>query len=319
MDFDGDGDQDVLSGSWPGEIYLFRRQADGDFAKGEILETDEGKPIKVGSASAVFAHDWDSDGDLDLLIGNIQGDVHLVANEGSREEPVFAADSKELQAGGRAISAEHGDAGPVVADWDGDGQADLLVGSGAGSVVWFRNVGTPEAPELAAGKVLVPAPGESRRAFAEGENPLQTIFSGLFGPGAAEQEATDEDEPERGTRAKIHVTDWNGDGRLDLLLGDFSMSSRTIRRGELSEEEKVAKKKAQKRYEEAMANYTKLSRRGRGKTGEERAEEEMQATDELFEAMDELEKYKLVRTEYTDHGRVWLFLRQPEGESRSGL
>ena len=34
MDLDGDGRSDILSGSWPGEIYFFRRLTDGSFAEG---------------------------------------------------------------------------------------------------------------------------------------------------------------------------------------------------------------------------------------------------------------------------------------------
>ena len=32
MDLDGDRRADLISGSWPGEIYFFRRQPDGKFA-----------------------------------------------------------------------------------------------------------------------------------------------------------------------------------------------------------------------------------------------------------------------------------------------
>ena len=84
-----------------------------------------------------------------------------------------------------------------MADWDGDGQKDLLVGAGDGSVTLFRNTGTATAPELAAGVTLVPK-------------------------GEVEYGADAPREPRRGVRAKVCATDWDGDGRLDLLLGDFA-------------------------------------------------------------------------------------------------
>ena len=37
VDFDADGRSDVISGCYPGEVYLFRRQADGAFAAGETF------------------------------------------------------------------------------------------------------------------------------------------------------------------------------------------------------------------------------------------------------------------------------------------
>ena len=90
-DLDGDGRPDILSGSWPGEIYLFRRLPDGTFPAGEPLKTAAGKPLNVGSASAPFAFDWDGDGKPDLIVGTIGGDVFLVPNVGTRERPAAGA------------------------------------------------------------------------------------------------------------------------------------------------------------------------------------------------------------------------------------
>src|SRR5262249_17623278 len=90
-----------------------------------------------------------------------------------------------------------GDAGPFAADWDGDGDLDLLVGAGDGSVSLFRNVGSSKSPKLVRAEVLVP-PGE-------------TAFRGNVPK-----------TPRRGIRSKVCAADWNGDGKLDLLVGDFA-------------------------------------------------------------------------------------------------
>ena len=50
MDFDGDGTSDLLSGSWPGELYFFKGDGKGKFAAGETLKDKDGKVIKLGSA-----------------------------------------------------------------------------------------------------------------------------------------------------------------------------------------------------------------------------------------------------------------------------
>ena len=84
-----------------------------------------------------------------------------------------------------------------MADWDGDGLADLLVGSGSGAVQWFRNSGTRTAPKLAKPVELAAAAG---REFN---------VKKLVAPA---------------TRTKPAVADWNGDGRPDLLVGDFTSS-----------------------------------------------------------------------------------------------
>ena len=43
MDIDGDGHPDLLSGSWPGELFLFRGTADHSFAAPEMLKDKSGR------------------------------------------------------------------------------------------------------------------------------------------------------------------------------------------------------------------------------------------------------------------------------------
>ena len=192
---------DLLSGSWPGEIYVFYRKANGTYAAAETLKDKNGRVIKVGSASAVAVADWDGDGDLDLVIGNIDGAVFLLTNEGSPQKPAFGA-ARRLNAKGKPVAAEGGDAGPCVADWDGDGKLDLVLGSGSGKVNWYRNIGTGKELELDAPRPLVVEAGGQFSDAASFDNPKRC-----------------------GMRSKPAVADWNGDGKADLLLGDFSYCS----------------------------------------------------------------------------------------------
>ena len=154
MDLDADGRSDIISGSWPGEIYWFRRNAHGSFAAAEKITDRDGKEINVGSAASAFFADWDADGDLDLLVGTIVGEIYLVPNEGSPKKWAFGKPQR-LTAVGKPISIPQGDAAPIAADWDDDGKLDLIVGSEEGSVVWFRNVGKPQSPELAEPETLI--------------------------------------------------------------------------------------------------------------------------------------------------------------------
>src|SRR5262249_51790432 len=88
VDLRGDGKADIISGSWPGPITLFRRTADG-FAGGETLKHEDGTPVNPANGSHVFAFDWDGDGKLDLIIGTSGGEVLFVPNVGTRDKPVF--------------------------------------------------------------------------------------------------------------------------------------------------------------------------------------------------------------------------------------
>lgn len=277
MDLTGDGKDDIISGSWPGELYIFRGGDDRTFSAPEKIRDSGGKDIKVGSASAVFASDWDADGDLDLIVGNIDGEIYLIPNEGSPEEPNFGSPEK-MKADGEAIKLTGRDSGPCVADWDGDGRKDLLSGSGDGSVVWFRNIGKEKKPELAAAEILVPRAGNHGRPD-KGDRTRRP-----------------------GTRTKLCVTDWNEDGRLDLLVGDFGYLPR-----ELTEEQKKQAEEAQKELRELSKEYTKLFRAPDGETPEEKEEREAKKQ-EMMEKIRKLSTSIPRAMEYA--GGVWVFLRK---------
>ena len=194
MDLDRDGHSDLVSGSWPGELYYFRRTEDGKFAAPVQLMGEDGKPINVGSGASVFAVDWDASGTLDLLVGNALGEVYWLP--GTSKEKMAFGPPQALMAAGEKVVVKSGEAAPVAADWDGDGKLDLVLGAEDGSVVWHRNIGTQKEPKLGAAKTLI---GESTVGWKGDDGRV---------PG------------EWGLRVKPSVVDWNGDGRLDLLLGD---------------------------------------------------------------------------------------------------
>jgi hypothetical protein len=286
VDLDGDGRTDILSGSWPGEIYFFRRTADGSFAGGVQLKGRDGKPLNVGSAASAFAADWDGDGTMDLIVGTLLGEVWLIPGEG-KGKPLAFGTPRRLEAAGAPIKVS-GDAAPAVADWDGDGKPDLIVGAEDGSVVWYRNVGTARAPRLEAARPLV------------GKSPVGWGGDDRRGP------------RDWGLRVKPCVFDWDGDGRPDLLLGDLcgGFNARPDQTAQEKEEERRANDRLpglRKRWSEAFARYRK------SKDEEER--DSLRA--ELQRLRDEIAVVQEVQTRYQpgnqSHGFVWVFLRKPAG------
>ncbi|MEN6425228.1 MAG: FG-GAP-like repeat-containing protein [Phycisphaerales bacterium] len=329
---------DILSGSWPGELFLFKGLADRSFAapvmlkdrNGELINigggireeqnmfrgageggtmilvtgtaewenTPEGtfvtyrgqrirstpeKPLATtGSASTVAPTDWDGDGDYDLIVGTIKGGVYLIPNEGTATSCALGKE-EQLQAGGQPLHVQSR-AGPCAADWDGDGDLDLLVGAEDGSVSLFRNTGSAKSPELAAAVQIV-------------------------GPGKIVYGADAPKEPHRGIRSKLCVADWNGDGRPDLLVGDCA-TQRPDR------PEPTAEKKAE--YERIQTELESLRSRSSGLQdklyGPSRVEDKdeydrlQKEWDEINEQMNSL-RSQLPR-EYETHGWVWLFLRK---------
>ena len=188
----------MISGSWPGEIYFFSRRPNGTYGAPKPLRYANGSKIRVGSATAVAVADWNQDQNLDLLVGDIGGFVHLILNEGTPKRPKFQK-AKRLKAGGKLIRVTNGHAGPTVVDWDGDKLQDLIVGTGAGDVIFYRNTQSASDPELAAGQLLIKRSSRTAKDQAEFDKPSIV-----------------------GTRTKISVADWNQDGLQDLIVGDFN-------------------------------------------------------------------------------------------------
>lgn len=309
MDFDSDGLEDILTGSYdPGELYFFKRNADKTFAKGETIKHTDGKAICIEAASTAFAVDWDQDGDLDLLVGDIMGRVHFVANESSGKELKFGK-PVTLQQGGEDINAGHGDSHPIAADWDQDGKLDLLVGSGNGEVLFLRNTGEKGKPALAEAVKLL---GEAKGAW--GEEPAKTEVA----PGA---------------RVKICVADYNGDGALDLLVGDFGMSGGGPK-PDLTDEQKKrfaeVQQEMQAQGEKMSALYQKhadAALKALGKKEEDLTDEDrLKLAEDTWKALEADPEYKKLdesgtklwqeleglSTPREDRGNVWLLAGKPK-------
>ena len=330
-DLDGDHLPDLLSGSWAGEIFFFKRNPDQTFAatvklkdkdgrtinigggmrldndnrieiignasfessedggtvivyEGERIPLAEGEGIGVGgTVSAVHAADFNGDGTLDLLVGDGRGDVYLVANVGTAMEPAFATE-RRVRADRKPLRV-NGDAAPFVCDWDGDGAIDLLVGDGQGAVWYYRNENTNDAPELAAGVVLVP--------------PRDVRF---------DREAVD--KPRRGTSARICAFDWDGDGRLDLLVGD-STDGRTAR-SETTPEEKAEQDAAREEMEIVGKRLGEIIQTLRDEQHVPDGNQRKELEEESRAASEEIRDLSMkIPQELEKHGRVWLFQRKP--------
>jgi hypothetical protein len=295
VDLDADGHDDITTGSyWPGDMFWFRGLGKGEFAKGQKLTDEEGKDLNAGKpwesekkpdmdslASVPFFVDWDGDGDLDLLAGNIAGRVIRIENAGTRQKAVFGTERSPVEAGGKVLQVGGGDSGPVCADWDGDGLWDLVVGAGDGSVVWCRNTGKAGSPEFAAPVALVPANEQGFTPIPVGEEPK--------GPGL---------------RTKVHVADFDGDGQVDLLVGGYVQQAlpapeQERRRDELREQRTALQKEMQKLYrtDEEPVDATVAAER-------KRVSEEMQ---KIWKELRPLEQQN------EPHGYVWVYPRKKAG------
>ncbi|WP_338761462.1 FG-GAP-like repeat-containing protein [Bernardetia sp. ABR2-2B] len=158
VDFDGDGDIDVVSGSGgiPGgdEIRFFENLGTNT---SPLWSAPVAAPNGL-SGAALFAAfggsnyapsfaDIDNDGDLDAFIGTFNSGILYQENVGTATAPNYAA------AIANPFGATTGAAlliAPTFVDIDGDGDQDMFVGEVFNDIFFFENTGTASAPAFAA-------------------------------------------------------------------------------------------------------------------------------------------------------------------------
>jgi hypothetical protein len=181
-------------------------KGDGTFRKAEVLKGSDGKPLIIPTkgddqvtekiCTRPFAVDWDGDGKLDLVVGNFAGTFYWFKGQGKGQ---FLPTPELIKSGGAPLKISGAHSDPFVIDLDGDGSLDLVSGTSEGGVYWARNTAAKgKIPDLEPFRPLI-KPGERVKAGM----PLRE--SDLTGPTHA---------------TRVWVADVNGDGKLDLIVGD---------------------------------------------------------------------------------------------------
>ena len=180
-DLDGDGDLDMLVGTWNRGVALYLNQ--GTRAEPEfVLQDTTLVRLTRGSNSTPALTDVDGDGDLDLFIGESSGELNFYRNVGTAQAPSFDLVTDRfagIDVGRRSF--------PTFADVDGDGDQDLLLGREEGGVLLYRREGSPTDVDpifVLDSTFTLPLPRYSTPSLVDidGDGDLD-VFSGGLGGG----------------------------------------------------------------------------------------------------------------------------------------
>jgi|694.fasta_scaffold07227_8 hypothetical protein len=227
IDWDHDGDQDILSGNTSGTIEFFENlsgpKIEAPKWAAPVQLSAGGKPFRItagtngsiqGPAEAKWGYttfsvaDWDLDGLEDIILNSILGEVVWLKNVGQRHRPElqspmpidveWTSNQSVLDWGWRrpksnAILTQWRTT-PVVHDFNRDGLPDLAMLDTEGYLAFY------ERSRNETGRLLLQQP--VRCFFDADGQPLRLNSKKAGGSG----------------RRKLCVADWNQDGFPDLLL-----------------------------------------------------------------------------------------------------
>ncbi|MFL5762305.1 MAG: FG-GAP-like repeat-containing protein [Bacteroidia bacterium] len=259
FDYNNDGLLDLFVGNYgyytPGvyshQIALFKNTGTATSPKFDLVTRDydgfdgTATPLSslgIGNMVPAFG-DMDGDGDADMIIGGMDGKIHYFRNTAAPGATChFVLSAANLQnSSGRVIDV--GDyAVPLIADMDGGGTNDVVVGGRNGKLAYFRHTGATMVPALDSitynfGGVNVCLPGYftgysypalfkqggvtnlfvgEESGYIRRYNNIDGNLSGIF---------TWVDSTYmnifQGTRTAPATADINGDGFLDLVVGNY--------------------------------------------------------------------------------------------------
>ena len=158
-DIDSDGDFDLFIGDFNGKVIKYINIGSPEsfiFNQGEYIN---GIDLSGNLVPSFF--DYDSDGDKDMITGELNGSVRLYNNIGNQYN--FELDSKAENVIELSNFSQDSYTSPSFFDIDGDSYLDLVLGTGnQGILVYYNSIygfsDIPEYQDYVSGSLLKPEP-----------------------------------------------------------------------------------------------------------------------------------------------------------------
>ena len=200
-DLTGTGKLDLVAGNYFGDLFIVRNSGTAQTAQfpqpqplaKAMVPTRKDSTRRWGNVFAPLLHDWDGDGQPDLLVGEgsySANNIHLLLNQGSAAAPLFS-EEKQMPL---ALGEGREQLTPALADLNGDTQPDLLVTDRRGRLTAYLRPG-----DWKWGDAIQPSGFLSKNGgLTPEENQALVLGSGIH---------------------TIGTGDLNGDGLFDLVVG----------------------------------------------------------------------------------------------------